>query len=73
MEKFDQYCTPHKKCNVGRHKFNTRNQQHGETIDQYVTDLKTKAETCEFAELKNASFTIELYVALIVTGPIHVY
>ena len=28
-----------------------RNQQPGETIDQYVTDLKTKAQTCKFAEL----------------------
>ena len=31
------------------HLFNTRNQQPGETIDQYVTDLRTK--TCEFGTL----------------------
>jgi len=36
------------------HKFNTWNQQPGETIDQYVTDLKTKAQTCEFAQLKGS-------------------
>ena len=53
MEKFDQYCNPRKNVTWERHKFNTRNQQPGETIDQYVTDLKTKAQTCEFAELKD--------------------
>ena len=53
MEKFDQYCNPRKNVTWERHKFNTRNQQPGETIDQYVIDLKTKAQTCEFAELKD--------------------
>ena len=50
-EKFYEYCNPRKNVTWERHKFNTRNQQQGETIDQYVTDLKTKAQTCEFAEL----------------------
>ena len=31
--------------------FNTRNQWPGETIDQYVTDLRNKAKTCEFGTL----------------------
>ena len=53
-EKFDQYCNPRKNITWERHKFNTRNQQPGETIDQYVTDLKTKAQTCEFAQLKDS-------------------
>ena len=38
MEKFDQYCNPRKNVTWERHKFNTQNQQPGETIDQYVTD-----------------------------------
>jgi len=54
VEKFDQYCNPRKNVTWERHKFNTRNQQPGETIDQYVTDLKTKAQTCEFAQLKDS-------------------
>ena len=33
--------------------FNTRNQHDDETIDQYVTDLKKKAQTCEFQDLKD--------------------
>ena len=31
--------------------FNTRIQQPGETIDQYVTDLRNKSKTCEFGDL----------------------
>ena len=73
MEKFDQYCNPCKNVTWERHKFNTRNQQPGETIDQYVTDLKTKAQTCEFAELKMVSFAIKLYAALLATGLVRVY
>ena len=33
------------------HKFNTRNQQSGKTTDEYVTDLHSKAKTCEFWDL----------------------
>ena len=33
--------------------FNTRNQRDDENIDQYVTDLKKKAQTCEFHDLKD--------------------
>ena len=34
--------------------FNTRNQQVGETIDQYLTDLKTKAKSCEFGAITDS-------------------
>jgi len=53
-KKFDEYCNPRKNVTWERHKFNTRNQQVGESIDQYVTDLKTKAQTCEFGTLKDS-------------------
>ena len=36
-----------------RHVFNTRNQRDDETIDQYATDLKKKAKTWEFQDLKD--------------------
>ena len=42
IAKFEAHCNPRKnmwEC----HLFNTRNQQPGETIDRYVTDLRTKA------------------------------
>ena len=34
-----------------RHKFNTRNQSDGETIDEYVTELKRIAKDCAYGEL----------------------
>ena len=37
-----------------RHVFNTRHQQAGETIDQYLTDLKKKAKSCEFGDLNDS-------------------
>ena len=49
MEKFKVYCNPRKNLTYERHIFNTRNQQVGENIDAYVTDLKNKASLCEFS------------------------
>ena len=48
MEMFEVYCTPHKNVTWDRHVFNSRTQQPGETIDQYVTELRSKAKHCEF-------------------------
>lgn len=54
MEKFQAYCEPRKNITWERHVFNTCNQEVGETIDQYVTKLKTKARSCEFGALKDS-------------------
>ena len=51
MEKFNAYCNPRKSVTWERNVFNTRNQQASKTIDQYVTDLKTKVKSCEFGTL----------------------
>ncbi|CAB3983765.1 retrotransposon-like family member retr-1 [Paramuricea clavata] len=53
MEKFERYCNPRKNLTFDRHSFFTRNQQEGETIDTYVTELRNKAYRCEFADLKD--------------------
>ena len=54
MEKFEAYCTPRKNVTWDRHVFNSRSQQPGETIDQYVTDLGSKAAQCEFGTLTDS-------------------
>ena len=54
MEKFDAYCTPKKNITYERYIFNTRGQQAGETVDQYVTELKNMATTCEYGELRES-------------------
>lgn len=51
LEKFDAYCNPLKNESVERYKFNSRNQQSGETIYNYVTELKLLAAHCGFSDL----------------------
>ena len=51
--KFGELCNPQANVTMERHKFNTRVQQHGESIQTYVSDLKNKASTCEFGDLKD--------------------
>ena len=53
MEKFERYCNPRKNLTLERHSFFSRNQQEGETIDAYVTELRNKAHRCEFSDLKD--------------------
>ena len=45
---FKAYCEPRKKLTYERHKLFTRNQTESESIDQYVTELRNLASTCEF-------------------------
>jgi aerobic-type carbon monoxide dehydrogenase small subunit (CoxS/CutS family) len=51
IQKFEQYCKPN--LIVERHRFLTRNQEQSETIDQYVTELKTLATSCECGDFKD--------------------
>ena len=63
LQKLKEYCQPRKHLVVERHCFLTRNQGPSETIDQYVTELKTLATTCEWGELKD-----DLICSRIVSG-----
>jgi hypothetical protein len=51
--KFGELCNPQANVTMERHKFNTRVQQRGESIQSYVSDLRNKASTCEFEDLKD--------------------
>ena len=53
LSKFKQYCNPRRNTVYERHRFWSRNQGEGETIDQWVTDRKTKASACEFGEQRD--------------------
>ncbi len=57
LQKFDDYCTPKKNTTYERHKFFTCGQKPGETIDQYVNELRTKAKSCEFGDLADSLIT----------------
>ena len=47
LAKFAQYCQPRKNVPFERYRFN-RQQEPGETYDQYRTELRKLAEGCEF-------------------------
>ena len=63
IQRFEQYCKPRKNLIVERHRFLTRNQEQSETIDQYVTELKTLATSCEWGDIKD-----DLICSRIVSG-----
>ena len=48
LEKFDNYCSPRKNEVYERYVFRCRNQKEGEQFDQFVTDIRLKARTCNF-------------------------
>ena len=54
LGKYEKYCNP--QCNVTyeRHQFNIRNQNEGESIDAYVTDLRILSKSCEYGDLADS-------------------
>ena len=62
FQKFEEYCWLQKNLVVERHWFLTRNQGPSETVDQYVTKLKTLAATCDWGNWKMISSAVELWV-----------
>ena len=54
IEKFDSYMSPKKSITYMRYWFFSYIQAEGQTTDEYVTELKSSAEHCEFVELKTS-------------------
>jgi len=52
LEKFDAHCLS--KRTYERYVFRTRMQHEGEAFDYFLTDLKIKAKTCNFKELRDS-------------------
>ncbi len=61
--KFREICNPQQNKTLERHKFHSRNQKQGETIESFISDLRIKAKACNFREL-----TDELICDRIVCG-----
>lgn len=51
IEQFERYCVQKKNVTFERHLFNTRIQQEGETVDNFVKALRILAKTCDYADL----------------------
>ena len=54
VKPFDAHCDPVKNETVERYKFFTRNQEHGESIENYLTELKILVNTCNFESFKDS-------------------
>lgn len=54
LQRFEAYCIPKRNVTYERHRFFTCVQKQGETIDQYVTELRNRSKTCEFGELTDS-------------------
>ncbi|XP_039296717.1 uncharacterized protein LOC120354196 [Nilaparvata lugens] len=54
VQLFKEHFLPTKNLTVERHKFFTRVQQPGESIDDFVTALKTLSNSCEFGSLTDS-------------------
>ncbi|KAL7870688.1 hypothetical protein SRHO_G00081850 [Serrasalmus rhombeus] len=54
IEKFEAYCIPKRNVTYERHRFFTCVKKPGETIDQYVTELRNRSKSCEFGELTDS-------------------
>ncbi|XP_063540592.1 uncharacterized protein LOC134749544 isoform X2 [Cydia strobilella] len=51
LDKFDSFFLPKKNLTIERHRFFTRDQKEGESIEQYSFELKKLASSCEFKDL----------------------
>lgn len=65
LNTFEGYFNPKKNITYERHKFFTRNQSAKETVDQYVTELKSRASSCEFDFLKDSLIKDRLVCGII--------
>ena len=53
VKKFDEYFAPAKNEVFERYIFRTRTQNSDESCEKFITDLKLKAQTCNFADQKD--------------------
>ena len=51
LTKFEEYCRPRKNVPFERYHFNWRQQESGETYEQYCTALRKLSQTCEFQSI----------------------
>ncbi|XP_044750579.1 uncharacterized protein LOC123310930 [Coccinella septempunctata] len=54
LNKFECHFLPKKNLSFERYRFFTRKQLTNEKIEQYATDLKNKARSCDFGDLKDS-------------------
>jgi len=51
-KKFKEVCDPRTNVTIERYNFNKRDQRPGESFQAYVAELRNKASSCQYGELK---------------------
>ena len=54
LKKFDTHCSPKNNDTYEWYVFHSWIQEQHEPFDNFLTDLKLKAQTCNFADLRNS-------------------
>lgn len=64
LSKFEDYCTPRKNETYERYVFRNRMQKETESIEQYVTDLRLKSQSCNFGTLCNSMIRDQIVIGV---------
>ena len=64
MEAFDRYCIGETNVTYERYVFNQRVQQPGESIDDFVADLRKLANNCQFEQLEDSLIRDRIIVGI---------
>ena len=54
LAKFEEFCVGTKNETFERYKFNSRNQENGESIELYVAELRKLAKSCNYRDLEES-------------------
>ncbi|XP_074036721.1 uncharacterized protein [Leptinotarsa decemlineata] len=65
IREFDNFFQPQTNLVYERHKFFTRRQMEGESLQQFITDLKNKAKSCAFSDLEESLVCSMLIIGLL--------
>ena len=64
IQKFDDYFTPKKNITYQRYRFFSYNQNDGQSIDSYATELRTRADHCDFGNLKDSLIRDKIVIGI---------
>ncbi|KAJ8366952.1 hypothetical protein AAFF_G00336410 [Aldrovandia affinis] len=65
IEKFEEYCTPRKNEIFERYVFRSRVQAESESIEQFVTDLRLKSQSCNFGTLCDSLIRDQIVIGVL--------
>ncbi len=64
LSKFEEYCVPRKNETYERYVFRIRMQRDGENFEQFLTDLKTKSQSCNYAGLRESLIRDQIVIGI---------